>query len=188
MPCKDYKKYLRLWCREQWRALTCAIWMSVQRPGETKDWQSVKGKAEATFLPFPLMGRPGVLTLCCLAVCSGSSSGVALKPRKLFMHLGGKREEKWTQVRTSFTTITFKAGPPRCEASVSHSGLSALLCSDLSLVPQCQSHSHWSQTQLSPSSLCLLLSSEFSTGTLSFPCSSLYFTESPEQVPQPVWK
>lgn len=164
--------------------------MYVQRPGETKDWQSIKRKAEASFLPFSLMGRPCVFSLCILFSClsgSGSLLGLVLKPRTLLCILG-KREKRWTQVRTSFITIRFKVRPPRYKAPVSQSGLSAALCSQLNTIPQCQPHSHCSRTWRSPSLLCLMFSPDFYAGTLSFSCSSLYSIESSEQVPQVVWK
>lgn len=136
------KRYLHLWCREQLRGSTCAVQMCVQMPGETKDWQSIKRKAEARFLRFTLIGHPRVFSLCILSSClsgSGSFFGLALTPRKLigkcFMHLGAKGKKRWTQARTSFTTIRFKVWPPRYKASVCRSHLPAALCLDLNLIP-----------------------------------------------------
>ena len=141
-PAVTIKRYLHLWRREQLRASTCAMWMCVQIPGETKDWQSIKRKVEARFLHFFLIGHPHVFSLCVLSSWlsgSGNFFGLALKPRKLigkrFMHLGAKGKKRWTQVRTSFTTIRFKVRPPRGKASVSHSDLPAALCLELNLIP-----------------------------------------------------
>lgn len=44
------------------------------------------------------------------------------------MHLGEKGKKDKPKSGLTFTTVKFKGWPPRCKASVHHSGLSAQWC------------------------------------------------------------
>lgn len=70
-----------------------------------------------------------------------------------------------------YDCVKFKGWPPRCKASVHHSGLSAQWYT----IAQCPSYSHWSQKRMSPPLLGHMFSSDFYTWTLSlFMLQSLF--------------